>query len=213
MHVLPDDPITFKSLLPETTELDSSQDIVFHVSWQTTIGSKESRVNRLIFFSQVEDDAFPAHKYIIFSRAEGLRDIVKGCTAEHIYVNIEELPSKMFELILKYIYEHHELIMTDMEYVEASFDPYSGRSNLNIVREHVGKFRVAKFFDRLMEAQKDREPSMRPNRLSYPQLYDVTIKCTDQMEIKAHRYVLSTRLEYFNTMFHSSWSEATVNEI
>lgn len=121
----------------------------------------------------------------------------------------------MFELILKYIYENHALTMTDIEDVEASFDPFSGLSNLEIYtlfREYMGKFGVAKFFDRLMGAQKDREPSMRLNRLSYPELYDVTIKCADQMEIKAHRCVLSTRLEYFNMMFNSSWSEATVGQ-
>lgn len=32
MPVLPEDPITFKSLLTETTEFDSSHDVVFHVS-------------------------------------------------------------------------------------------------------------------------------------------------------------------------------------
>lgn len=168
----------------------------------------------------MEDDTFPAHKFIIFSRAEGLRDIVKKSTDKHIHLNYEGLTSKMFELILKYIYENHALTLRDIEDVEASFDPFSGLSNLEIYtlfREYMGKFGVAKFFDRLMRGSpftpKDREPSMRFNRLSYPELYDVTIKCADQMEIKAHRCVLSTRLEYFNMMFNSSWSEATVGQI
>lgn len=168
-----------------------------------------------IFLLQVDEDAFPAHKFIVFSRAEGLRDIVKKSNNKHVYLNFKGLTSKMFELILKYIYENHALTMTDIEDVEASYDPFSGLSNLDIYalfRDFMGKFGVAKFFDRLMGASKDREP-MRLNRLSYPELYDVTIKCADQMEIKAHRCVLSTRLEYFNMMFNSSWSEATVRQI
>lgn len=194
LPVIPDDPISFKSLLTETTECDSFHDIVFHV----------------------EDDAFPAHKYIVFSRAEGLRDIVKKSTDKHVHLNSEGLTSKMFELILKYIYENHALTMTDIEDVEASFDPFSGLVNLEIYtlfREFMGKFGVSKFFDRLVCSPKDREPSMRFNRLSYPELYDVTIKCADQMEIRAHRCILSNRLEYFNMMFNSSWSESTVRQM
>lgn len=187
-----------------------------YVEKLSAYGKTKPTLKWLKFFSQVEDDTFPAHKFIIFSRAEGLRDIVKKTTDKHIYLNYEGLTSKMFELIMKYIYENHTLTMTDIEDVEASFDPYSGLSNLEIYtlfREYMGKFGVAKFFDRLMGAQKDRDPSMHVNRLSYPELYDVTIKCADQMEIKAHRCVLSTRLEYFNMMFNSSWSEATVRLI
>lgn len=190
---------------------------------------------------QVEDEIFPAHKYIVFSRAEGLRDIVKKYTDKHIYLNFEGLTSKMFELIMKYIYENHTLTMTglirssilksdslhrakvykintnfipDIEDVESSFDPYSGLSNLDIYtlfREYMGKFGVAKLFDRMMGSTKNKEPTLRFNRLSYPELYDITIKCANNLEIKAHRCVLSTQLEYFNLMLNNTWSEATVN--
>lgn len=34
MPMLQDEPLTFKSLLTETTEFDSSHDVVFHVSWK-----------------------------------------------------------------------------------------------------------------------------------------------------------------------------------
>lgn len=118
----------------------------------------------------------------------------------------------MFELILKYIYENHQLSVADMEDVESSFDPFSGLTNLEIYtlfREIMGNFGVAKFFDRMMSNERD--VAMRFNRLSYPELYDVTIRCAENAEIKAHRCILSSRLEYFNMMFNSSWSESTVN--
>lgn len=166
---------------------------------------------------QVEDEIFPAHKYIVYSRAEGLRDIVRKYKDKHIYLNYEGLTSKMFELIMKYIYENYTLTLTDIEDVEASFDPYCGLSNLDICtlfREYMGKFGVAKLFDRLMAttaAAKETTPKL--NRLSYPELYDVTIKLADNADIRAHRCVLSSRLEYFNLMFNSSWSESTKDVI
>lgn len=106
--------------------------------------------------------------------------------------------------------------MTDIEDVESSFDPYSGLSNLDIYtlfREYMGKFGVSKLFDRLMTPNNTEEAPLKLNRLSYPELYDVTIKCADNKKIKAHRCVLSTRLEYFNLMFNSSWSESTKDVI
>lgn len=142
----------------------------------------------------------------------------------------------MFELIMKYIYENHTLTVagtifshqmylslsiitisfhsSDMEDIESSFDPYSGLSNLEIYdlfREYLGKFGVAKFFDRMVSSPKGKDFSMKFNRLSYPELYDVTIRCANNSDIKAHRCILSNRLEYFNMMFNSSWSESTVN--
>lgn len=218
---IPDEPITFKSLLNETTEFDLLHDIVFHVSdWAQGffyLKAQDLISNSFSSFSQVEDEIFPAHKYIVYSRAEGLRDIVRKYKDKHIYLNFEGLTSKMFELIMKYIYENYTLTLTDIEDVEASFDPYCGLSNLDICtlfREYMGKFGVAKLFDRLMATPNAKEiAAPKLNRLSYPELYDVTIKCADNAEIRAHRCVLSSRLEYFNLMFNSSWSESTKDVI
>lgn len=128
----------------------------------------------------------------------------------------------MFELIMKYIYENHTLTMTDIEDIEASFDPYCGLSNLDICtlfREYMGKFGVSNMgklgvsnrpkIDQIQTPTDSNESLLQFNRLNYPELYDVTIRCADNKEIKAHRCVLSTRLEYFNLMFNNSWSEST----
>lgn len=122
----------------------------------------------------------------------------------------------MFELIMKYIYENYTLTTCDIEDVESSFDPYSGLTNLDIYtlfREYMGKFGVSKAFDRMMAPSSIKDTPFKLNRSSYPELYDITIKCANNREIKAHRCVLSTRLEYFNLMFNSSWSESTKDVI
>lgn len=58
-----------------------------------------------------------------------------------------------------------------------------------------------------------KEPFRRLNRHAFPELYDVTIKCANDMEIKAHKCVLVARLEYFSLMFSHSWSEVSIENI
>lgn len=55
-----------------------------------------------------------AHKFIVFSRAKGLRDIVEEQADKHIYLNYDGLSSKMFELMMKHIYSNHALTLTGM---------------------------------------------------------------------------------------------------
>ncbi|KAJ6642087.1 Inhibitor of Bruton tyrosine kinase, partial [Pseudolycoriella hygida] len=50
------------------------------------------------------------------------------------------------------------------------------------------------------------------NRKDFQNLYDVSILCENNREIKAHKCVLVSRMEYFNWMFNNNWSErSTVN--
>lgn len=89
-----------------------------------------------------------AHKFIVFSRAKGLRDIVEAHPDKHIYLNFEGLSSKMFELMMKHIYSNHTLTLTDVEDIETSMGPFSGYTNLEIFdlfREFAGKFGLSKF--------------------------------------------------------------------
>lgn len=52
---------------------------------------------------------FPAHKYFVFSRAPGLRKICGN--QKHVHLELENLSSKMFELMLKYMYNNYQLTM------------------------------------------------------------------------------------------------------
>lgn len=66
----------------------------------------------IAFALQIDDDIYVAHKFIVFSRAKGLRDIVEEHSDKHIYLNYEGLSSKMFELMMKHIYSNHTLTLT-----------------------------------------------------------------------------------------------------
>lgn len=74
----------------EASENDSIHDVIFHV----------------------KDEQFIAHKYIVFSRAKGLQNVVNPYGDKHIYLNYKGLSSKMFELVIKHIYCNHTLSLT-----------------------------------------------------------------------------------------------------
>lgn len=67
---------------------------------------------KTILVFQIEDDIYVAHKFIIFSRAKGLKEIVEETSDKHIYLNYDGLSSKMFELMMKHIYSNHALTLT-----------------------------------------------------------------------------------------------------
>lgn len=73
----------------------------------------------------MEDDVYPAHKYMVFSRAPGLR---KFCgDQKHVHLELENMSSKMFELILKYVYSNHALTMA------GKLKIYSNIVSLNLI--------------------------------------------------------------------------------
>ncbi|KAJ6642089.1 Inhibitor of Bruton tyrosine kinase [Pseudolycoriella hygida] len=119
-----DEPLTFKNLMVEASETDSIHDIVFHI----------------------EDDIYVAHKLIVFSRANGLRDIVEKQSDKHVYLNYDGLTSKMFELMMKHMYCNYSLNMSDVCDIEMSMGAFSGYTNLDIFdlfQEFAGKFGLA----------------------------------------------------------------------
>lgn len=73
---------SFKKLYNEMDEFDAVHDLIFHVDSET----------------------YAAHKFIVYARAPGLRDILLSYEDEHIYLNFKLMTGKMFELMLKHIY-------------------------------------------------------------------------------------------------------------
>lgn len=159
---------------------------------------------------------------MVFSRAEGLRDIILNSENEkHIYLQQKNLTARMFLYVMKYIYTNYTLTIADLEVVESSCDPRIGLSNLDICsqfREILGVFGVAPMYDRMMR-NKDQETPKPPEnglffeRRNYPELYDITIECANNVVILAHRCIISSQLDYFNVMLSHNWSEATNNLI
>lgn len=76
---------SFKKLYNDVSEHDAIHDVVFHV----------------------DSEKFPAHKFIVYARAPGLRDIISDYVDKDIYLNFPHLTSKMFELMLKYMYTNY----------------------------------------------------------------------------------------------------------
>lgn len=53
---------------------------------------------------------------------------------------------------------------------------------------------------------------LRLDRTAHPDLYDITLKCADNRELRAHKCILIARMEYFQLMFRNKWAETqTVN--
>ncbi|CAG9821108.1 unnamed protein product [Phaedon cochleariae] len=51
------------------------------------------------------------------------------------------------------------------------------------------------------------------NRLDFPNLHDVTVKCRDGKELRAHKCVLSARMEYFSNLFSTRWGGDQTSEV
>lgn len=76
---------TFKKLYHDVSEYDAIHDLVFHV----------------------DGEKFPAHKFLIHARAPGLKELISSYEDKDIYLNMQLLTCKMFEIILKFIYSNY----------------------------------------------------------------------------------------------------------
>jgi len=117
MPTLPRREHSFKKLLHETSDCDAVHDVVFHV----------------------DGEKFAAHKFIIYSRAPGLRELIRCYLDKDIYLNLEHLTGKMFELILKYIYTSYWPTEDGKLRVIIKKDPIDNRNVLFRYRLHPAK--------------------------------------------------------------------------
>lgn len=76
---------TFKKLYNDVNENDAISDVVFHV----------------------DGDKFPAHRFIIYARAPGLRELIISHKTKDVHLSFTLLTGKMFEFILKFIYTNY----------------------------------------------------------------------------------------------------------
>ncbi|XP_023296811.2 inhibitor of Bruton tyrosine kinase [Lucilia cuprina] len=193
---------TFKKLFNDVCEYDAIHDVVFHV-----VGDK-----------------FPAHKFIVYARAPGLREMIASKDEKEVHISFQLLTGKMFELILKFIYSNYLLNEQDLEDIQSSLHTDSPaelddvcRIFLNFVEQfHITN--LANYLKYYLQQSPFYLPHMvdkskyRFNRLrhsDYPQFYDVRILCENNIELPAHKCVLVARLEYFEMMFTHTWAEQT----
>ncbi|ALC41431.1 CG8060 [Drosophila busckii] len=191
---------SFKKLYHDTSDTDAVHDIVFHV----------------------DGECFAAHKFIVFSRAAGLRELIRGYEDKNIYLNFDNLTCKMFELVLKHIYNNYWPREDDIDCMQQSLGPQHPQQRIEVCQmllTHLEKFgleELAKYVQSYINEQQFPLPSrqrlQRLQRSAYPELYDVCIVCEDNKTLDAHKCILVARLEYFEMMFMHSWAErATVN--
>lgn len=98
-------------LYEEMSEFDSIHNVLFHVS-ELGLYSIDLFINCVDFIChQVDRQVFPAHKYILLSRAPDTFTsiIAESEDKKNCYLDIEGLTAVAFEIILKIIYTNHSL--------------------------------------------------------------------------------------------------------
>uniref|UniRef100_A0A1A9X4V3 BTB domain-containing protein n=1 Tax=Glossina brevipalpis TaxID=37001 RepID=A0A1A9X4V3_9MUSC len=184
--------------------------------------SENDGVHDVVF--RVDGDKFPAHKFIIYARAPGLKAIILTCETKDVHLNFPQLTAKMFEIIMKFIYTNYmpseEVLLLDLEDIQNSLNPNERPDNLqevlNLFINFVQLFQLNNFAKYLKSFNKseicgsDLKSKCRFNRLrrtNFPELYDIRIVCDNNIEILAHKCVLVARLEFFEMMFTHTWAE------
>ncbi|XP_014103138.2 inhibitor of Bruton tyrosine kinase [Bactrocera oleae] len=196
---------SFKKLYNEMDEFDTVHDLIFHVDSET----------------------YAAHKFIVYARAPGLRDILLSYEDEHIYLNFKLMTGKMFELMLKHIYTNQFPNEDDLDNIQHSLGPDCPTERIDICKlflQFVEKFKIQSLVNFLQSfiqkspfylPQVADKSKYRFNRLyhgDFPELYDVRIICGGDVILPAHKCILVARLEYFSMMFTHTWAEqSTVN--
>ncbi|KAH8411036.1 hypothetical protein KR222_009926 [Zaprionus bogoriensis] len=207
----------FKKLYHDTSDSDAVHDVVLHV----------------------DGESFAAHKFILFSRAPGLCELIRCYLDKDIYLNFDKLTGKMFELMLKHIYSNYWPTEDDIDCMQQSLGPEQPQQRSRVCElflAHLQKFQLyelAKFVQKcvlhytlketptdavlydLSDYINEHFPApcshrlTRLHRTDYPELYDVRIVCEHGEVLEAHKCILVARLEYFEMMFMHSWAERT----
>ncbi|XP_058820045.1 inhibitor of Bruton tyrosine kinase [Topomyia yanbarensis] len=186
----------FGTLLNEAHESDGVHDLVFVVEYQM----------------------FPVHRFIIYHRCRHLRKLIEKRPGEReIHLNgYDGLAAPIFELVLRYIYCNTLISRDDVEKLVKYLQPNSKQGGESLsemavrLRKVFKQFEIGALNESLNKLSNDLliEEFPKLARDSYPELRDVTIILKDNQEIKAHKCILISRLEYFNMMFSHTWTES-----
>lgn len=176
----------FRRLYNETHESDAVHDVIFKIGTRM----------------------FPAHRLIIYYRASGLKEILEANKEKIVPLNFDGLIPELFELMLRFIYTNEIVKKEDLIRIQEETKSKEIVSNF---RFYVEKFGICDLLPSKQNSffKEINVPAF--NRKDFSELCDVTIKCDHNQEIKAHKCVLVSRLEYFHMMFMNSWAEVSFN--
>ncbi|XP_055380242.1 inhibitor of Bruton tyrosine kinase-like [Condylostylus longicornis] len=195
----------FKKLFDEINQYDAINDLIFHV----------------------DNEIFYAHKFIVYFRSKGLKEIIEQFDDENIYLNYKGLTAKMFHTILKHIYCHYFPTLDEIrDFIDERLESSCNQNqlkHLDILLDVAEKFTLMDLVSHIKSqinlnpngelVDNDTSQFGRMKISNFPELYDVKIKCADNEELQAHKCVLVERLEYFHARFTHGWDESAVVDL
>lgn len=218
----------FDLLLKESQENDDLHDIVFQ------IGNQYFPAHRFIIASKSSnfEKLFVDTKEIV--RLQGFHPLIFEQFLTFIYTNDCELlcfgecPEKFKVLCEKHKDNEQIEQFLEVDGTKSAFEVYAkhkntddsqsgGKNPIRMLQEMAKKFGCSTLYNILanyemikfiIKKKGKKEFFLRPmqfDRLGFPQFFDVTIICSDNKEVNAHKCVLAARSDYFANLFSSRW--------
>lgn len=167
----------------------------------------------------VQGQTIPANRFVVSSRCEHLRDLIRNESAGGICtINDQRLTPLMFHCILTYIYKNS---LEDDELKAVLGSKTDKNSSQKIAKDFAGiasdwnldyiLYSLASLKPFSWHVEKPEVTKVKSFKWfsieALPELYDVTILLDENQTLRAHKVILMMRIEYFKMMFYHSWSE------
>lgn len=165
---------------------------------------------------KVMDRYFPAHRSIIASRSEKLKNMIRkeNCST----IELKDVNPDIFRQMLLFIYTGNcDLLSTGP--CTIGFDSKSQKRNdpLKLLNECAKLYEVPLLVHALngytyqngiikKTSGKNEMPCLTFDRKQLLDFADVKIKTKNGKELLAHKCILAARMEYFNSMFSLRWN-------
>ncbi|KAG5881388.1 hypothetical protein JTB14_012005 [Gonioctena quinquepunctata] len=229
-----------ESLIEEVDETDNIHDVVFHVdhryfpahkyiiSHKSPYLEKLMDEKKMVVLSDVNPDIFEQFLFFVYTggcelskcgelKNERLRSLCLGKEKVDETSEMENVPSD----ISAYEYYNKKNGKADAKQKGKNLrnpvrllHELAKKLECSALQKILGKLDVDKYTVRIKQDSMELlEDSPRLDRLDFPNLYDVTVKCRDAKEISAHKCVLSARMEYFANMFSMRWAGEQTSEV
>lgn len=172
------------------------------------------------FIFELKNGSYPAHKYILSNRCFNFNK--KISKSNESVLKVPEVDCCVFQQFLLFVYTGHcdflhpkyleDSCLENGEGLKADTGnetkPKQNAGNSIQTLRHLAKdFGCTSLLDVLngRRCYKNREEQFMFDRMLFQNFYDITLTCSDG-EIKAHRCILSARMEYFENMLSNRWS-------
>ncbi|XP_045476233.1 inhibitor of Bruton tyrosine kinase [Harmonia axyridis] len=215
--------------IPEQNDLE--MDMKKHLTELLEEATEEDNIHDVVI--KINHQLYPAHKYILANES----NLLSFCDNKNEII-LKDINIDLFEELLLYIYtgtctllEVGECSKKFMKYCisysdneeEINKTQNTSQDPIRILQELSKRFGCKKlqrilsdyYMQNIYIFRKGNEHIESKNylRKDFPEYYDITIKCSDSKEIKAHKCILVARLEYFSNLFATRWNNDTKSSI